>query len=201
MGNKAGKHAAMKSKEVSRLEKATGFSADEIRTLYSQFQALKGVEAKDDDLTTMSFQEFQAALGYKGKASIFIERIFITFDDNHDGYITFEEFIHGLSLLTPTVPQEKKLRFTFNIYDLSRRGKVSPNDLSTILYSVLREHGVAMTDDQVAAMVAETFRQHDLNKDGYMDYDEYQQMCVKNPDILKPLTLNVTEMIAHARSE
>jgi hypothetical protein len=39
------------------------------------------------------------------------------------------------------------------------------------------------------------------NGDGYIDYEEYKHMCVVNPSILKPLTINVAEMLKDAKAE
>lgn len=200
MGNKVGK-VQLKSKDVSKLSSQTGFEAEEIKALYAQFLVLKSSEGADET-ATMNFTEFQAALGYRNApTSLFIERIFRIFDENGDGSITFEEFVGGLSLLTPTAIPEKKLRFTFQIYDVSRKGAISQSDLRDMLLGVLKENDVPMSDDQVNRLVLDTFAQHDLNKDGYIDFEEYRQMCIKSPSILKPLTLNVTELIAQARSD
>lgn len=198
MGNKNAK-LALKPKEAQKYSAATGFGVEEIKALHSQFLSLKTGEVSENP--TMSFAEFQAALGHRGsQASTFIERIFNLFDENHDGSITFEEFITGLHLLTPNVAPEKKLRFTFNIYDMHRRGKISPSDLTTILSAVLRENDLAMSDEQVSAMVTDTLKAHDVDGDGYINYEEYVQMCVKHPSVLKPLTLNVPDLVAQARA-
>lgn len=203
MGNKASR-AALKDKEVKRYCDKSSFTADEVRALYGQFLSLKGVESAGagDDLT-MNLGEFQFALGYKGGAdkSVFIERVFKLFDSNHDGLINFEEFVVGLSLLTPNAVPEKKLQFTFAIYDLDNKNKISPSNLRYMLTEALKENVVPLTDPQIDKMVTDTFNQHDVNHDGFIDFDEYQQMCVKFPAILKPLTLNVSELIAQAKDD
>jgi Ca2+-binding EF-hand superfamily protein len=50
----------------------------------------------------------------------------------------------------------------------------------------------------VDRIVADTFRQYDLNKDGLIDYAEFKHMCQLQPNVLKPLTINVSEIIAAA---
>lgn len=45
-----------------------------------------------------------------------------------------------------------------------------------------------------------TFADADLNGDGVIDFAEYEIMVSKTPSILKPLTLNVSEIIAAARA-
>ncbi len=54
--------------------------------------------------------EFQRALGYRGRSSRFVERIFALFDGNGDGHITFPEFIKGIALLSPNGTQKEKTK-------------------------------------------------------------------------------------------
>jgi len=61
----------------------------------------------------------------KDSTSIFTERIFGLFDENKDGIITFEEFLHGIAVLTPTASAEAKLKFTFQIYDADKKNYIS----------------------------------------------------------------------------
>jgi hypothetical protein len=39
------------------------------------------------------------------------------------------------------------------------------------------------------------------NGDGFIDYEEYKQMCAVNQSILKPLTINVGEIIRDAKAD
>lgn len=88
---------------------------------------------------------------------------------------------------------------TFALYDFDKKGKILPTDLKVMLSAVARENGVSLTDGQVDRLVGETFKQYDVNHDGAIDFDEYRSMCIQNPAMLKPLTINVAEIIA-ARS-
>lgn len=88
---------------------------------------------------------------------------------------------------------------TFNVYDMEGKGRITPADLKALLSAALREGEVAMTDVQLDRMVADTFRVHDVNGDGVMDYEEYKHMCIASPGILKPLTLNVSELLQEAK--
>lgn len=44
-----------------------------------------------------------------------------------------------------------------------------------------------------------TFDAADLNKDGRIDFAEYEVMVTENPNIMKPITLNVSEILAATR--
>lgn len=44
-------------------------------------------------------REFQKALGCK--SSFFVDRVFLLFDENRDGFINFSEFACGIGILSP----------------------------------------------------------------------------------------------------
>lgn len=172
---------------------------DEVKALYAQFLSLKGEEAGSSTDLHISSAEFQAALGFKGAgSSAFLSRIFQLFDENGDGQITFEEFMHSIAVLTPTAAPEAKLKFAFKLYDADKRGAISPADVKFLLAASFAENGIAIADGAIDKLVADTFTQYDANRDGLMDFAEFKNMCTLNPNVLKPLTLNVSEMIASA---
>lgn len=203
MGNKAGKVATLKPKELAKLSTSSGFEPEHVKMLYAQFLSLKGMEeaASVADLT-ITLPEFQAALGYKGKeSSIFVDRIFALFDENSDGSISFEEFLHGIGVLTPSAATDVKLKFTFQIYDADKKGGISRDDLKTMLSATLAENGLSLTTAQLERMVGDTFAAFDLDKDGFINFTEYKNMCTLQPNVLKPLTLNVGDLIKQAAAE
>jgi Ca2+-binding EF-hand superfamily protein len=84
----------------------------------------------------------------------------------------------------------------FDLYDSDKRGAISPADVTHLLAASFRENGAVIADAAVARIVAETFRQYDVNRDGLLDFAEFRHMCTLQPNVLRPLTLNVSEMIA-----
>lgn len=84
---------------------------DEVKALYAQFLTLKGEDAASVAALVISKAEFQAALGFgKGEESMFVSRIFDSFDVDKDGSITFEEFITGISILTPGAASDVRVK-------------------------------------------------------------------------------------------
>ena len=318
MGNKGGKAGGgPKPATIQKLVEATNFSAAEVSSLWNTFVSIKeemeagaggaasAAAAAHGDLR-ISSAEFQAALGFRrgapgGGESVFLGRIFGLFDENKDGYISFEEasagcggricvrrcmgggrsprarggaravsgaaqwsrgraarargcalrdcspsspssfsqFVISISTLTPTAKPEARVKrscalrpatraprthlpaipatpsgssscssssssssFTharavaFDLYDSDKRGAISPADVTYLLAASFRENGAVIADAAVARIVAETFRQYDVNRDGLLDFAEFRHMCTLQPNVLRPLTLNVSEMIA-----
>ena len=109
MGNKGGKAGGgPKPATIQRLVEVTNFTAAEVSSLWNTFVSIKeemeagaggaasaAAAAAHGDLR-ISAAEFQAALGFRrgapgGGESVFLGRIFGLFDENKDGYISFEE--------------------------------------------------------------------------------------------------------------
>jgi Ca2+-binding EF-hand superfamily protein len=63
------------------------------------------------------------------------ERLFVQFDTKKTGYIDFDEFIIGLSIACRG-SKDDKIRFVFNMYDVSRDNTVSKQELTTLLNHV-----------------------------------------------------------------
>uniref|UniRef100_A0A7S1C5F8 EF-hand domain-containing protein n=1 Tax=Bicosoecida sp. CB-2014 TaxID=1486930 RepID=A0A7S1C5F8_9STRA len=194
MGNKASK--ALNAKTIKGYQKLTKFEPDEIKALYNQFAQFKTTEedGKEGAEAVINRKEFQLALGCLD--SLFVDRIFQLFDKNSDGLINFEEFLVGIAILSTKSSTEQKLKFSFDLYDFNGDGKIDRDELKRLLVASLGENKVPMADAHVDALVEQTFTQADLNGDGFIDFEEYHQMVIKHPALLKPLTLNVAEIIA-----
>lgn len=197
MGNKP--HKFKKTKEMKALMEKTKFSLEELGALHAQFMGIKGAEAEEgkaDD--QINREEFQRALG--SKSSMFVNRIFDLFDENHDGKITFPEFASGISILSPKGTYKMKLAFSFAVYDLNGDGKIDKTELRKMLETSMEENGVPLSASQIDGLVDSTFAQADLNGDGFIDLAEYTAMVNKHRAMIGHLDLNVTDMIKEAQA-
>mmetsp|Transcript_9131 Transcript_9131/g.21670 ORF Transcript_9131/g.21670 Transcript_9131/m.21670 type:complete len:211 (-) Transcript_9131:94-726(-) len=195
MGNKAGK--ALTAKTIKAYQKSTNFEPDEIKALYNQFAQFKtdAEDGKDGGTEAeINRKEFQLALGCRD--SLFVNRIFQLFDKNSDGLINFSEFLAGIAILSSKATLQDKLRFSFTVYDFNGDDKIDREELKRLLSASLEENGVPMGAAAIDGLVESTFAQADTNRDGFIDFEEYHQMVIKHPALLKPLTMNVAEIIA-----
>jgi serine/threonine-protein phosphatase 2B regulatory subunit len=138
-------------------------------------------------------QEFQLSLGIK--ESLFVDRMFLLFDGNSDGFINFSEYLNGLSVLSSRGTLDEKIKFSFRIYDFDCDSKISDSELSKMLQSSLAENDVKLTAEQTAAIVKSTFLEADVNRDGFIDMGEYKRMVDKHPSILSNMTLDFRKVI------
>lgn len=84
---------------------------------------------------------------------------------------------------------------SFELYDFNGDGKIDKAELKRLLQASLEENSVPMSEAAMDELVDTTFAAADTNKDDLIDFDEYHQMVIKHPALMKPLTLNVGEII------
>ncbi|CAI0392172.1 unnamed protein product [Linum tenue] len=92
----------------------------------------------------------------------FGNQVFDLFDEKRNGVIDFEEFIHAISVFHPGASVEEKINFAFRLYDLRQTGFIE------------RE---------------ETFEDADADMDGKINKTEWKEFVLKNPALLKNMTL------------
>lgn len=196
MGNKGAK---LKSKELKSLVEKTKFSADEVKALYHQFRSIKAdEEEKSATADLINREEFQKALGCK--SSFFVDRVFLLFDENRDGFINFSEFACGIGILSPKGTFAMKVSFAFDVYDLNGDERIDKSELRKLLDAALTENSVPLSEAQVTELVETTFAQADTNKDGFIDRDEFRAMVNRHRAIIDHIELNVTDIIKEAKA-
>ena len=127
--------------------------------------------------------------------SLFMDRLFHLFDEKNHGVISFTEFIKGLSVLCTRGTLDEKIQFSFRIYDLNQDGKISKDELSSVLEACLKDNAVNITKEQLGFVVESTFKQVDQNNDGVIDFEEYKRLVSKQPSILDNMTLDFQRVI------
>lgn len=93
--------------QVLGYAKTTHFTPEEIVALNVHYDLISSAK-RDDGLIDRS--EFQTALGFTVKESLYVDRIFQLFDANGDSFISFTEFLQSVSILSSKATTEEKLR-------------------------------------------------------------------------------------------
>jgi len=197
MGQK-GSTSAIKKKDLMELQRVTHFEADEIASLFEHFKSVvakqgSGGGASDDVHVKVDRVLFLQSIGAKG--SLFLERMFTLFDKDRDGFISFTDYICGLSILCSRGTLEEKVKFAFDVYDFDNDGRISKDELSEMLVKSFSENDVKITPKQVKSIIEATFIEADRNKDGFIDLAEFKSLTDAHRSILSNMTLDFKGII------
>ncbi|XP_014669047.1 PREDICTED: dual oxidase-like [Priapulus caudatus] len=129
--------AETKDKRVKRLE--CFFREAYARAMGIKMNASVPIDpvAEDDVMRTeVTKSEFADALGMKSN-SLFVERIFAVTDKDGNGQISFQEFLDMVVLFTKGTPLNK-LRILFDMFDVSRDGKLGRKEFAEMIRSLVQ---------------------------------------------------------------
>jgi calcium-dependent protein kinase len=96
-----------------------------------------------------------------------IDEIISECDINGDGYLEYTEFI-AATMNKKKMLSQKKLKEAFNLFDVDRNGVISFEELSDVLGNT--------------GNVVKIFREADTNKDGLIDFEEFEFIMQKMLD-------------------
>lgn len=111
-----------------------------------------------------------------------MEKLFLAFDQDNSGFVTFSEFLIAISLSGSSDP-EKKLHLAFLIYDTNRNGRIEKHEIDAIIKGIkdLSEH------EELDEVSEKELLAWDKDGNGYLTEDEFIKYVVSNPKLKKYL--------------
>jgi calcium-dependent protein kinase len=93
-------------------------------------------------------------------------------DQDNSGYIEYEEFLRA-TIDTETILTEKNLEFAFNFFDKDASGKLSAEEVKSVL-------GVINSEKDGGDIVKNIIAEVDTNGDGEINFEEFKNLMKKN---------------------
>lgn len=195
---------------IEDLCRTTKFSRQELKFMYQGFKQVCPTGVVHEN----TFKEIYAQFFPHGDVSQYAHYLFQAFDQDHNGTITFQDFVVGLSALSRGAPVDK-LRWAFQLYDLNGDGIISRDEMTDVIVSIHslvgaphhHSHpsssagGGASTagaggggpddddPDSVRDHANRVFQKLDLNQDGVVTIDEFIETCLKDENVMKSLAI------------
>ncbi|KAF7848657.1 hypothetical protein BT93_L1765 [Corymbia citriodora subsp. variegata] len=171
--------------EPNVLAAATPFTASEVEALHVLFKKISSLIIADG---VIHKEEFQLALfRNRNQRNLFANRIFDLFDMKGNGVIEFGEFVRSLAVFHPNAPIEDKIAFAFRMYDLRKTGYIEREEEMVLAF--LHESDLVLVEDVVETIVDKAFREANLKDDGRIDQEEWKDFVLKNPSLIRNMTL------------
>ena len=173
---------------MQRVSRPVTVDARLIATLERSFARIAGADG------VINVKELQAALGLRSE--YLARRVLAAFDLNADGVIAKHEFMEGVRKLVAGSDQEK-LMFAFRVHDHDGDGSLSRDELYRMIAMSLSESDVTDRPTQSSHAVANAlFVAADTNRDGRIDFKEFDAVVKKYPAVLRSMTRSEAQWIA-----
>ncbi|XP_058154556.1 A-type potassium channel modulatory protein KCNIP2 isoform X2 [Dasypus novemcinctus] len=163
---------------LEQLQEQTKFTRKELQVLYRGFKN----ECPSGIVNEENFKQIYSQFFPQGDSSTYATFLFNAFDTNHDGSVSFEDFVAGLSvILRGTI--DDRLNWAFNLYDLNKDGCITKEEMLDIMKSIYDMMGKytypALREEAPREHVESFFQKMDRNKDGVVTVEEFIESCQK----------------------
>ncbi|XP_059803068.1 Kv channel-interacting protein 2-like isoform X2 [Hypanus sabinus] len=173
---------------LEQLQGQTKFTKKELQVLYRGFKT----ECPSGVVNEETFKQIYSQFFPQGDSSMYAHFLFNAFDTDHNGSVSFENFVTGLSVILRGSVDDK-LNWAFNLYDLNKDGCITREEMLDIMKSIYDMMGKytypTVREESPQEHVETFFQKMDKNRDGVVTIEEFIETCQKDENIMKSMQL------------
>jgi len=124
------------------------------------------------------------SIANKERAKLVIDLLFDIFDEDKNGYVDYSELASGLSVLAAGT-RDEKVQAAFELYDSNGDGVISLEEMVRYFTAVFRvlygldqtkQGSLGISPEDLALVTAkQAFQEADTNRDGKLNFEEFQR--------------------------
>ncbi|XP_078410851.1 calcium and integrin-binding family member 3-like [Cetorhinus maximus] len=122
------------------------------------------------------------------KDNPFRQRIVEVFSEDSEGNMTLDDFLDMFSVLSEMAPRDLKACYAFKIYDFNNDNFICKSDLEKTLVKLTRNE---LTPEEVRLVCEKVLDESDLDNDGKLSLEDFQQMIIRAPDFLSTFHIRI----------
>ncbi|KAM4557324.1 calcium and integrin-binding family member 3 isoform X1 [Cyprinodon tularosa] len=122
------------------------------------------------------------------KDNPFRQRIAEVFSEDGEGNMTLDDFLDMFSVLSEMAPRDLKAYYAFKIYDFNNDDFICKSDLEKTLNKLTRNE---LTEDEVKMVCEKVIDEADLDNDGRLSLEDFQNMINRAPDFLSTFHIRI----------
>jgi len=165
-----------------KLSEVTHFSPREVREIKTYLFYMLGTDSEED--SSMTLQQFEEILGVTG-SPYHTERLFEVFKMKGSSKLEISDLIQGLSKLSSHASRDEKLQLSFALLKPDQNGLISRQATMQLLKSTISDYAdlgltLNLTEEQLSAIVEQTFSQLGLGVNSGISLQDYKKLDEKS---------------------
>ena len=144
--------------------------------------------AKEIIETELTEFEFAEVLSMRPDAT-FVRQMFRLIDSDNNGYISFREFLDVIIIFAKG-SAEQKIRIMFDMYDVNQTGRLSMDDFSSMIKSLLEIANQSVSPKEMQQTIQSMLIENGFNSKKELTFDDFSRLFHNYKDELGYTELN-----------